>query len=122
MSEMRVLLVDDEVELVTTLVERLSYRGIEAEYALDGYEAFVKMRGGSFDVVVLDLKLPGISGVEVLRRFNKDYPHVPVLLITGHGAVEGESEFRPEGAFDYLMKPVGLDELVAKMREAVKSI
>ncbi len=119
MSEFRALLVDDEKELVTALVERLGYRGIEAEYALDGVEALAKMREGGFQVVVLDLKLPGMGGMEVLHRLRRDYPQVPVLLITGHGAPTDEVEPSPEGAFDYLVKPVDLDNLIAKMREAV---
>jgi DNA-binding NtrC family response regulator len=121
MSEFRALLIDDEEELVVTLVERLGYRGIEAEYSLDGYDALSKMRSGDFQVVVLDLKLPGLGGLEVLGRLEKDYPDVPVLLITGHGSPEGEEQPKPEGAFDYLVKPVNLDDLIAKMREAVAS-
>jgi len=120
MSEFRALLIDDEEELVTTLVERLGYRGIEAEYSLDGYEALGKMRSGSFDVVVLDLKLPGMGGQEVLARLKSEYPNIPVILITGHGALENEPEGRPEGVFDYLLKPVNLEDLIAKMREAVR--
>ena len=121
MSEFKALLIDDEEELVTTLVERLGYRGIDAEYSLDGYEALTKMSRSTYDVVVLDLKLPGMGGREVLQRIKSDYPEVPVLLITGHGALENETETKPEGAFDYLLKPVNLDDLIAKMREAVSS-
>jgi DNA-binding NtrC family response regulator len=120
MTEFRVLIIDDEEELVTTLVERLSYRDIDAEYSLDGYDALSKMRESKFDVVVLDLKLPGMDGLEVLRRINDSYPQVPVLLITGHGSVENGSEPAPEGVFDYLMKPVDLDDLIAKLREALR--
>jgi len=121
MVEFRTLLVDDEEELVTALVERLAYRGIQAEYALDGYTALIKMRDSEYDVVVLDLKLPGMGGLEVLGRMNNEFPDVPVLLLTGHGALESEPEPKPEGAFAYLLKPVQLDNLIAKMREAVKS-
>lgn len=121
MAEFRTLLIDDEEELVSTLVERLGYRDIEADYALDGQTALKKMHEGAFDVVVLDLKLPGMSGREVLRRLREAYPDVPVILITGHGALVGEVEPKPEGAFDYLLKPVQLKDLIDKMREAVKS-
>ena len=119
MSEMRVLFIDDEEELVSTLVERLSYRGIESAYAIDGHEGLAKMKEGRFDIVVLDLKLPGLGGEEVLRRLRRDYPRVPVLLITGHGSPITDVESRPEGAYDYLIKPVNLDDLIAKMREAL---
>lgn len=121
MSEFKVLLIDDEEELVDALVERLGYRDIDAQYALDGHSAIKKMREGGFDVVVLDVKLPGMSGHEVLRRLKQSYPDVPVLLITGHGTPAGEIEPLPDGAFDYLIKPVQLDVLIDKMREAVKS-
>lgn len=119
MGKLKALLIDDEEELVTTLVERLGYRGVEAEYALDGYSALLMMREGDFDVVLLDLKLPGMGGREVLKRLCRDYPHVPVLLISGHGGLESEIEAGIEGAFDYLLKPVQVEDLIAKMREAV---
>jgi DNA-binding response OmpR family regulator len=117
-DELKVLLIDDEEELVATLAERLGYRGITAEYALDGYEALAKMRESSYHVVVLDLKLPGMEGTEVLRQISSKYPDVPVILITGHGSpMEGEQP-KPEGARDYLVKPVKLELLVDRIREA----
>ena len=119
MSRFRVLLIDDEQELVTTLVERLHYRDIEAEYALDGVEGLMKMRTGNFQIAVVDLKLPGMGGAEVLKRIRNKYPDVPVLLITGHVSADTESETIPEGAFDYLVKPVNLKDLIAKMEEAL---
>jgi DNA-binding response OmpR family regulator len=119
MPKFTALLIDDEEELVTALVERLGYRGIEAEYALDGYQALTKMREKKFQVVVLDLKLPGMDGLEVLRKINKDYPGIPVLLITGHGSPEDRISMKPDGAADYLVKPINLEDLIAKMEEAV---
>jgi len=119
MAKFRVLLVDDEEELVTTMVERLKYRDIEADYALDGYETLVKMREKSYDVVVLDLKLPGMNGTDVLLKINKDYPDVPVLLITGHGTSDDRIDTPPSGAVDYLAKPINIDVLIKKMEEAV---
>jgi DNA-binding response OmpR family regulator len=119
MDQLRVLLIDDEVELVTALVERLGYRGITAEYALDGYEAMAKMRGQVYDAVVLDLKLPGMEGTEVLRQIGHQYPDTPVLLITGHGSPIDPVDPKPEGAYDYLMKPIKIDLLVQRIREAV---
>lgn len=119
MAGLKALLIDDEEELVSTLVERLGYRGITAEFALDGYEALHKLREGKFDVVVLDLKMPGMDGVEILRRINTTYSGLPVLLITGHGSMANGTDEKPEGAYDYLMKPVDLETLIAKMQEAV---
>ncbi len=122
MAELRALLIDDEEELVTTLVERLDYRGVAAEYALSGPEALEKLKSSTFDVVVLDLKLPGMSGLDVLRMINHDYPRLPVLLITGHGAPTDNSDTIPEGAYDFLPKPISLDRLLQKIREAVASV
>jgi len=119
MDQLRVLLIDDEEELVTTLVERLGYRGITAEYALDGYEGLAKIRSQAYDAVVLDLKLPGLEGTEVLRQIAHQYPDMPVLLITGHGSPIDPVDPKPEGVYDYLMKPVKIDLLVQRIREAV---
>jgi DNA-binding response OmpR family regulator len=118
-EELRVLLIDDEEELVTAMVERLGYRGVAADYALDGYSALEKLRTQKYQAVVLDLKLPGMEGTEVLSRIARDYPDLPVLLITGHGSAIETVESKPLGAYDYLMKPVKIEVLVQRLREAV---
>lgn len=119
MDKFKVLFVDDEQELVSTLVERLEYRDIEAAYELNGASAIERMRREKFDVVVLDLKLPGISGPETMRVINKEHPEVPVLIITGHGS-SPEMEDMPKGAADYLPKPINIDELIEKIRGSMK--
>jgi DNA-binding NtrC family response regulator len=118
MSEFKVLLIDDEQELVSTLVERLQFRDIDAAYELTGSSAIERMRREKFDVVVLDLKLPGISGSETMRVINKEHPNVPVLIITGHGS-SAEMQDMPKGAADYLAKPINIDDLIEKMRNAM---
>lgn len=118
MDGLRVLLVDDEEELVVTLAERLGYRGITADYALDGIDALARMRDGNYNVVVLDLKLPGMEGTEVVLRIADEYPGVPVIMITGHGSPLDAPQAKPPGAWDYLIKPVQLDVLIQKIREA----
>lgn len=118
MSDIKVLLVDDEEELVSTLVERLGYRQIKAQFILNGAAAIQKMREETFDVVVLDLKLPGISGIETMRVIKKEHPQVPIILITGHGSL-GDNQEMPKGAFDYLPKPIDLEILIQKIKEAV---
>ncbi len=120
MSQLRVLLVDDEEELVSALVERLGYRGIEAKYALNGPQAIEMIGEERFDVVVLDLKLPGMSGVKVHSTIRKEYPDLPVLLITGHGAPADQIEERPGEHHDFLEKPVSLEVLMEKIKEVVK--
>ena len=116
-SDLRVLLVDDEEELVSALVERLGYRGIEAKYALNGQQAIEMVKESPFDVVVLDLKLPGMSGVEVHSTLKKDYPHLPVVLITGHGAPADQVPETKDEHYDFLEKPVGLAVLIDKIKE-----
>ncbi len=119
-SELRVLLVDDEEELVSALVERLGYRGIEAKYALNGPQAIEMVQGESFDVVVLDIKLPGMSGVEVHNVLRNSYPDLPVVLITGHGAPAEQIQEKPGEHYDFLEKPIGLAVLIDKIREVAR--
>lgn len=120
MSELRVLLVDDEEELVSALVERLGYRGIEAKYALNGPDALQLLQDETFDVVVLDFKLPGMSGVEVHHTIKQKYPNLPVVLITGHGAPADHDEEEPGEPYDFLEKPVGLAVLLDKIKEVTE--
>jgi len=121
MSRFRVLIIDDEEELAATLVERLAYRDIEAEYAVDGGTALEKISVRQYDVVVLDLKLPGISGQEVLQRLKDQYPYLPVVLITGHGTPNGHENDKSESAYNIIPKPIGLDALIELMEAAIKN-
>lgn len=116
----RVLLVDDEEDLVSTLTERLAFRGVEAAYALNAFEALDKLQKDTFDLVVLDLKLPGMSGIDLLRLIKAKLPDLPVIMITGHGSPLQTADKTPEGVFDFLAKPINIDDLIVKMREAVK--
>ncbi len=123
MSEFRVLFIDDEEELVSALVERLDYRGIEGVYVTEGRQALDRLSKESYDVVVLDLKLPGMSGEEVLAAINKEHPRIPVLMITGHGsAMNNKVVEKPEGAFDLLAKPIDIEDLIRKMQEAIRGV
>jgi len=119
MSEIRVLLVDDEEELVSTLCERLEFRGIYAKYAVDGHTALQMLRETNFDVVVIDLKLPGMSGDDLVKTVKLSYPGVSVLMMTGHGSIEQGEYRKPEGVFDFLLKPVDISHLVSKIKEAI---
>ncbi|HEB85187.1 MAG TPA: response regulator, partial [Bacteroidetes bacterium] len=97
MKQYRVLLIDDEEELVSTLVERLELRGIEAEAVTRGQAALDLLEKKRFDVVVADLKMPGMSGLEVMRTIRETYPDTKVLMITGHGAEDDETAEVREG-------------------------
>ena len=112
MNELRVLIVDDEEELVSALVERLNLRGFVAQGVTTGAEALSVLEGQEFDVVLLDVKMPGLGGLELIRRIKGARPKQEVILLTGHGSVKSIEEGMALGAFDYLMKPVKIDNLV----------
>lgn len=118
MKPMRILVVDDEVEFVTTLVERLQLRAIEAEGVTRGYDALQLIAEREFDIVLLDVKMPGLGGLEVIKRIKMDHPGMHVILLTGHGSAESAEEGMMAGAFDYLMKPVNIDKLIRLFKRA----
>jgi DNA-binding NtrC family response regulator len=114
-----VLLVDDEVPFVETMTKRLNKRNLSVLSAHSGQEAMqVLGQNKSIDVVVLDVKMPGMDGIETLREIKKGYPLVEVVMLTGHATVESAIEGMKLGAFDYLMKPCDIDQLLAKVQEA----
>ena len=120
MKDMKVLLVDDEEEFVKALAERLKMRELRSDTVLDGEGALSYVEDQEPDVMVLDLKMPGIDGMEVLRQVRKAYPKIQVIILTGHGTEKDEEEAKRLGAFDYLEKPVNLDVLVKKMKAAYR--
>ncbi|HNS96570.1 MAG TPA: response regulator [Polyangiaceae bacterium] len=120
MDGMRVLLVDDEEELVETIAERLELRGIVAETVTNGEEALQRVLEKPFDVVLLDVKMPGLGGMEVLKLIRMQRPNTQVILITGHASVENGDRRLLEGAFDFIVKPVDIEVLVDKMKEATQ--
>jgi CheY-like chemotaxis protein len=120
MAPLRVLLIDDEEELVYTLAERLTLRGIEVEGVTSGADAIGHVQEKKFDVVVLDMKMPGIGGLEVMRMIRKEQPGIKFLLMTGRGSPEEGEQGIQEGAFAYLLKPINIEDLVKKMMEAVR--
>ena len=122
MAEYRVLLVDDEEEFVSALSERLTLRGIEVESALNGEEALARLVDKEFEVVILDVMMPGLSGLEVLRQIKSTHPDTQVILLTGHGSTREGIEGMRLGAFDYLIKPVDIEEMLAKMKEAASKV
>jgi DNA-binding NtrC family response regulator len=115
MKSMRVLLVDDEEELVLTLAERLNSRGIDARAATSGTDALASLRENRFDILVVDLKMPGVSGSEIIKIVEREFPQVRILLVTGHGGSELEEP--TEQRSEVLLKPFKIEDLIAKMRE-----
>jgi DNA-binding response OmpR family regulator len=120
MKQIKVLLVDDEEEFVQTLSERIEMRDLASDVALNGEQALKKVDEYVPDVMVLDLKMPGIDGMEVLRQTRKAYPNVQIIMLTGHGSKKDEKEARRLGAFEYLQKPVPIEDLVKKIKLAYK--
>ena len=115
---LKVLLVDDEEDLVRTMAERMEMRDLGSDVALDGQQALDMIDDEIPDVMVLDLRMPGIDGMEVLKRVKETYPQVAVIIMTGHGSDEDEKEARRLGAFAYLRKPVDMGELIEVVRNA----
>ncbi len=114
-----VLLVDDEVPFVETMTKRLTKRELNVSAAFSGKEALERLAGqGSLEVVILDVKMPGMDGIETLREIKRQYPLVEVIMLTGHATVESAIDGMRLGAFDYLMKPTDLEQLISKVREA----
>jgi DNA-binding NtrC family response regulator len=112
MESLRVLIVDDEEELVSALEERLSLRGFLATGVTTGEGALEHLETQPCDIVLLDVKMPGLGGLEVIRRIKTDHPQVEVILLTGHGSQNSVEEGMNLGAFDYLMKPVKISTLL----------
>jgi CheY-like chemotaxis protein len=121
MKDFKVLLVDDEKEFIETLSERLKMRDLDAKMALDGEQALESLQDDEPDVMLLDLKMPGMDGMEVLRQVKKAFPNVQVVMLTGHGSDKDEEQARSLGAYAYLQKPVDLEPLVTTLRDAFKN-
>jgi DNA-binding NtrC family response regulator len=113
-----VLLVDDETAFIEPLVKRLNKRGLTTAGCHSGEEALRHLASGTVDVVVLDVKMPGLGGIETLREIKREHPLVEVIMLTGHASVEAAIEGMELGAFDYLMKPTDLEDLLFKIQDA----
>jgi DNA-binding response OmpR family regulator len=118
----KILLVDDEKEFVQTLSERLQKRDLESTVVFDGEEALELVEKDQPDVMVLDLMMPGIGGIEVLRRLKRTHPNIEVIILTGHGSEREEQIAAELGAFAYLQKPVNIEVLAEAMRDAYRKV
>ncbi len=118
MGGLRVLIVDDEEDLVSTMAERLELRGFEVETATSGTDALAHVGKSDFSVLLVDVKMPGVGGLELMAEIKRDHPDFPVILFTGHTSVADAERGIQEGAFGYLMKPIEIDRLIEKIRNA----
>ena len=119
MNIANVLIVDDEVDFVETFSERLVMRNLEISKAFSGEEALQMLEENkNVEVVILDVKMPGMDGIETLAEIKKKFPLVEVIMLSGQATVESAIEGMKKGAFDYLMKPCDIDQLMPKVTEA----
>jgi DNA-binding NtrC family response regulator len=118
LESFRVLIVDDEEDFTDTLAKRLKMRQIRVDGVYSGSAALDFLAQDPVDVVVLDVRMPGMDGVEVLREIKQRYPLIEVIMLTGHANVEVAIEGMRLGAFDYLLKPIEIDQLLYKLQDA----
>ena len=116
-----VILVDEEIPFVETMTKRLAKRDLNVIAAFSGQEALeILDKHRDVDVVILDVKMPGMDGIETLRKIKSAYPLIEVVMLTAHATVESAIEGMKFGAFDYLMKPCDMDQLIGKVNEATR--
>jgi len=116
--EAKVLLVDDEEEFLETLSSRLEMRGLKVSAVTSGEQAVTEAKEQEYDAIVVDLSMPGIDGLETLKRIKANNPNAEIIMLTGHGSIQSGVEAMKLGAGDFLQKPVELSELMAKIGEA----
>lgn len=120
-NNLKVLIADDEVEFASTIVARLKLRSFAANMANSGKAALAAIEQDRPDVLLLDLKMPDLDGLEVLASLNENYPNLAVIILTGHGSFEAGRKGMELGAYDYIMKPVDLNLLITKIEDAFQA-
>lgn len=120
-NKIKLLVVDDEVAFLDSISKRLELRGFEVTKATNGTEAIELARTKKFDLALVDLKMPGLDGKQVLEILKSEHKYIEVIILTGHGSLDSAVECTKLGAFDYLPKPYELDDLIVKLKEAYKA-
>jgi DNA-binding NtrC family response regulator len=120
--KVKVLLVDDEVEFGSALAERLRLRDYDARTVSQAEDALAIVRNDPPDVVLLDFKMPGMDGIEVLKLIKEMHPSVEVIMVTGHGDNQSREEVMKNGAFEYIMKPIDIGELILKINKSKEKL
>ena len=121
MDPIRILIVDDESQFVDAVVERLRLRKLDSDGVTSGHDAMELLSKNSYDVVLLDVKMPGLGGLELFRKTKERWPDLRVVLLTGHGSSQDVEEGIQLGAFEYVMKPVNIDDLISVILAASAS-
>jgi len=120
-NKIKILLIDDENEFTSTLAERLEIRGYDAKTTDSGEAGIELIQNENFDIAILDLMMPGMSGIETLRQIKIINTALPVILLTGHGSTKEGVEGMRIGAADYLMKPLDINDLMEKINETLNT-
>jgi len=118
METTRVLIVDDEKDFLDLFMKRMVRRNLDVHAVTSGPEALEYLAANEVDVVVLDVKMPGMDGIETLREIKKRHPHLEVIMLTGHGSVDSGLKGMSLGAYDYVMKPFTIDDLLERIQKA----
>ncbi len=118
MTDAKVLIVDDEEEFSAALAERMGMRGMKVDVAGSGEDALKAVGEGTYDAIVLDMVMPGMDGIETLKKLKESKPNFQVILLTGHATVDKGVESIKLGAMDFLEKPADLESIIAKVKEA----
>ena len=114
----RVLIVDDEKEFLEAMGERISARGMDVSTSISAKEALEKIEKESFDAIIMDFQMPGMDGIEAMKAIKAKKPELQIILLTGHASVKKGVEAMKEGALDYIEKPVDMNEITQKIKEA----
>lgn len=119
-ENIRIVFVDDEIDFLSAIIQRLENRGFNVQGFTNGTEALDYLEQNEVDLVVMDVKMPGRGGLEVLQEIKRRWPLIEVVMLTGHASVESGIRSMEMGAFDYVMKPARLDDLLQKLRQAME--
>ncbi|MCJ2165581.1 MULTISPECIES: response regulator [unclassified Pseudodesulfovibrio] len=118
MTRIRILVVDDEPDFLKLIERRLTKRNVDVDTVGTGEEALLFLKNTPVDVVVLDVRMPGMNGIETLKEIRKRFREVEVILLTGHGSMQSGVEGISQGAYDYILKPFSIDNLLERIRAA----
>lgn len=121
MNNIKILIIDDEAEFASTLCQRLRLRGFDAEDVHNGTDGLARVTETDPDVVILDLKMPDVSGLDILADIKAHESSTEVIMLTGHGSSASGIKAMEQGAFDYIMKPVDLADLLVKIEQAAQN-
>jgi DNA-binding NtrC family response regulator len=120
-QNIKLLIVDDEVKFLDSIAQRLEMRGFDVTKAINGTEAIEAAKNKQYDIALLDLKMPGMNGKEVLEILKRDHKYIEVIILTGHGSLESAVECTKLGAFGYLPKPYELEKLLETLKDAYQT-